>query len=336
MENNETYYADLITRYLAGEANEDDRIFLGKWLEASPDNRKIFEEYRKAWLEVEISRIESSIDLDEEWDKLNKRIEKENPKIISINRGRTRSRNFAYAIAATILLLAIPAFVILLSKEKVQTRYLEARTEIASSMLPDGSTVTLNRGAVLEYPSRFKKGNRQVSLAGEAYFEVKHDETKPFVISSGEVRIEVLGTSFYVNTDKGPGKLEVILNSGSVKISFSDDPGNGVVLTPGEKAEVDKRSRKITSDVNADENYLSWKTGRMVFNNTPLIEIIRVLQKDYHAHIELGNPMLAQCLVTATFENQSMEAVLNVLKATLNINISYSGQTIILTGESCK
>jgi ferric-dicitrate binding protein FerR (iron transport regulator) len=213
---------------------------------------------------------------------------------------------------------------------------LEARMEVTNGILPDGSSVTLNKGAVLEYPSKFRKGPRQVQLTGEAYFEVKHDEKKPFIITSGNVKVEVLGTSFYVNTCQSSGQMEVILNSGKVKVYFSDDAEHGLILSPGEKADVSCEDHSLRMEVNTDENYLSWKTGRLVFSNTPLPEIIRILEKDYHAHIELANPDLTHCLVTATFENQSLEAVINVLKATLNLQVSVSGQTIILTGGICK
>jgi ferric-dicitrate binding protein FerR (iron transport regulator) len=336
METNPTYYIDLITRYLAGEADKDDLVFLEKWLAAGPENRKIFAEYEKTWMGIERSKIESSVDLDKEWEKLNAKIEEARPKVISINRERNKRTNYILAIAAMIILVVVPVYVLFFLNDRPRTKFMEAGLEVTNGMLPDGSAVTLNRGAILEYPSRFKKGERHVKLTGEAYFEVKHDETKPFIITSGDVRVEVLGTSFYVNTDKASGKMEVILNSGKVKVYFSDDPDHGVILTPGQKAEVTRDSRKIVTDVNEDENYLSWKTGRLVFNNTPLIEITRVLQNVYHTEIELGNESVSHCLVTATFENQSLDAVLNVLKATLNIKIFVSGQKIIITGDACK
>ncbi|HTX88401.1 MAG TPA: FecR domain-containing protein, partial [Bacteroidales bacterium] len=167
-------------------------------------------------------------------------------------------------------------------------------------------------------------------------FEVKHDVSKPFVISSGNVNVEVLGTTFYVNTERADGKLEVILNSGKVAVYFSETPGNRVILTPGEKAEVSRDTRKIEKDVNDDPNWLSWKTGRLVFNNTPLGEIAQDLMRVYPVKIELTSPGISRCLVTATFENQSLESVLNVLKATLNVKITISGTTIMISGDACR
>ena len=335
METNSTYYIDLITRYLAGEAGGDDRHFLEEWLKASPENRKIFHQYREAWDEVERSKIGSQTDLDAEWKELEKKLEGEPSQVIPI-RSRSKTARTWYAIAALALLIAIPVGVLLFLNNRPRTNFLEAGLSVKQGILPDGSSVTLNRGAVLEYPSKFRKTQRKVALKGEAYFEVKHDVSKPFVISSGNVNVEVLGTTFYVNTERADGKLEVILNSGKVAVYFSETPGNRVILTPGEKAEVSRDTRKIEKDVNDDPNWLSWKTGRLVFNNTPLGEIAQDLMRVYPVKIELTSPGISRCLVTATFENQSLESVLNVLKATLNVKITISGTTIMISGDACR
>jgi len=141
-------------------------------------------------------------------------------------------------IAAIILIIVIPSVFIFRYFTRPKQKQLDASLSIKEGKLPDGTSVTLNKGALLEYPSSFNKHKRNVKLNGEAWFEVRHDNEKPFIITSRNVRVEVLGTSFYVNTNASDNTMEVILNSGSVAIYFDDHMENRLFLSPGEKAEI--------------------------------------------------------------------------------------------------
>jgi ferric-dicitrate binding protein FerR (iron transport regulator) len=107
------------------------------------------------------------------------------------------------------------------------------------------------------------------------------------------------------------------------------------LLLPGEKAEMGTDDDIILKTINKDVNFLAWKTKYMVFNNTPLNEVVAVLAKVYHTNIRLSGDRLSNCRITATFDRQSIESVINVLKATLDLQVRNTGAGIELSGQGC-
>jgi transmembrane sensor len=325
METNPTYYTDLISRYLYGEATPEEICELESWVKADPANREMFSGYLATWKTVENARLESSFDLDREWNVLKSKIVNRKSQIIYL----------ALRIAAIFLLVAIPAFFLYRYFAQPSDRQLVAGNEVAVHTLPDGTSVTLNAGATLTCPSRFDGSSRNVTLQGEAWFEVAHDKSKPFIIAAGNVRIQVVGTSFFVNTKTFSKTREIILATGKVRVYYDDNPAKMAVLFPGDKAELTSGGYGITVARNEDQNYLAWKTKYMVFNNTPLNEVVALLTQVYHTPIRIIGNGLGDCRITATFDKQSLESVLNVLKATLDLQVRNTGAGIGLSGHKC-
>jgi transmembrane sensor len=356
MENRLTYYTDLIIKHLAGETSAEEVLDLSGWINSDPKNRAHFEELVKTWGIIQKSDIEKNINIDKEWGafqaKINDGESMENHKAskpgarVSAPSSTFRPLfydNFFHTsyrrtirLAALFLLLAIPAFLLFRYFSKPEMKEVFAEGRITENNLPDGSAVTLNRGSTLEYPEKFKGKSRNVVLNGEAFFQVSHDKQKPFTISSGNVMVEVLGTTFYVNTHAGENRIDVVLTTGSVAVYYKNDPQRKVILEPGEKAEVSIQGKEITKSQNEDPNYLAWKTGTLIFNGDPLSKIVPVLNKVYHSDIRLTGPGAGDCLFSATFHEQSLESVLNVLKATLDLQIKRTGATIEISGNGCK
>jgi transmembrane sensor len=349
MENRLTYYTDLINKHVAGETSPEEAVILSGWIHSDPKNRAHFEEIAKTWGLIEKSRIDQEVDIDKEWSdfqamktedrklKIDK-TQKQLPSIFhtpfSLNSPNLLSQRIV-RIAALFLLLAIPLFFLFRYFNHAEMKELTAQDQIIVNNLPDGSAVTLNMGSTLEYPNKFIGKTRNVTLQGEAFFQVKHDDNKPFIISSGNVRIEVLGTTFYVNTTAGKDQIDVVLATGSVALFYIDDPEKKVILAPGERAAVSVVGNEISKYQNEDPNYLAWKTGTLIFNGDPLSKIIPVLNKVYHSEIRLTGTSVGGCLVSATFHEQSLESVLNVLKATLDLQIKQTGATIEISGDGC-
>ncbi len=338
MDNNSTYYIDLITRYFSAEASEQEILLLSAWIKENTENQKIFEEYHKTWLNLEKERIEKNINIDNEWNKINELIKStKQTKIIPIkseSEPKIISRVLKYA--AVFVFLAVSTVVMYYYFSKPATKQLMAKTNIIESKLPDGTSVTLNTGSSLEYPEKFEKDKRSVKLKGEAYFNVTHDAAKPFIISAENIRIEVLGTSFYVNTNNPEGKVEVILTNGKVAVYHIDTPNEKVILEPGEKIELSANQKDYSKTVNEDENYLSWKTRNLIFTDKPLSEIIKTLNKVYHSNIQIKNNNIANCRITASFDNQSLDAILHVIEATVDVKIDKTENLILISGEGCQ
>ncbi|MCX6277258.1 MAG: FecR domain-containing protein [Bacteroidetes bacterium] len=210
-----------------------------------------------------------------------------------------------------------------------------ASGKISEFTLPDGTKVTLNNGATLTYPSKFTGGFRKISLNGEAWFEVAHDRAHPFVVNAGKTVIQVLGTSFSVNTKGYRNCREIILAAGKVKVYRDDKPDDPVFLSPGEKASVPADGQPIIKSVNDDENFLAWKTKHIIFSNTSMNEAAALLSKVYDVRIRFSDNRLSGCKITATFDKQSLESVLNVIKVTLDLQVRYAGRNIELSGAGC-
>jgi transmembrane sensor len=359
MEQNDTYHPDLIVRYLAGEITAKEIRDLQEWLESDPDHQKLFEEYRNTWLAIEKSKIDSA-DIASEWSKLELKIKEEqadgrtgghaaSSKKAGIFRNSKGFRSLplsskirlqpgfqlVFRIAASILLIAIPSFFVFKYFSNTREISVTAKDQIIETELPDGTSVSLNRGATIAFPEHFKGRTRQVKLTGEAYFSVKHNDKSRFVIANKNVRIEDAGTSFYVNTNKTDGMMEVVMTEGKVSVYFIDNPSGQIYILPGEKADIQLSGNTIRKSLNDDGNYLSWKTRRLVFSDNSLSEVITLLNKVYHSDIRLSGNNLNNCRLTAIFDNQSLESVLNVIKSTLDVSIISTGRTIEISGSKC-
>ncbi len=331
MNENTTYYEILIVRYLSGEATAKEVSDLTAWLKADTGNLNTFREARKTWALQEAVRVENNTELDSEWDSLSERIEDvEAPDIRNL---QLQTRKSFLRIAAVFLLLIVPSMVYYWFFLPPGEDLLVAEMQMVETTLSDGTQVALNSGSSLHYPSRFKGKERKVSLEGEAYFDVAHDKNKAFVINAEDMQIRVLGTSFYVNTNAEENTMEVVLMSGSVQLSFNDKQ---MLLEPGDKAIILKQHGEIVKQQSNDPNLLAWKTRKISFNNTPIKEIIDVLKKVYHKDIVVLNPEINNCRITATFEGQSLEAVLLVLQSTIDITARPNGDKIELSGTGCQ
>lgn len=338
MEHDSTYYESLIAKHFDGEIKPEEMTQLSQWLSASVENQKLFDEYRRVWLLLAEKEIEDKIDIGAEWNALSRRIETGKTKIVPLYRpDRTQSIRRILRIAAMILVLLGSAFLIrqfIFNPSKEMQ--LVAQNEAIDGTLPDGTQVSLNRGSVLEYPSSFGNGSREVSLNGEAYFSVTHDIEHPFIVAAGDVRIEVLGTEFYINTQAVGNTVEVILKSGRVAVYYQDQPETRTILEPGERVIVPQEKQKIEKSSNDNANYLAWKTRRMVFNDERLDRMVNTLNRVYFANISLSDPAIGNCRITASFENQPLDAILNVLRSTLDLEIKKSSTGYVISGKPCE
>ena len=331
MKEDHAYYETLITRYLSGETTKNEVSELLLWLQGDSANLNVFMEMRKIWFLQYAHIVEQVVDLDEEWKAMYASLDTaELPVTRKLENGL---RRYFIGAAAIVLLLVVPTLIYFLVFMQPTQNNLFAEGRILESTLPDGTQVTLNTGSVLYYPSYFKGKERIVSLEGEAFFDVTHIEEKAFVINANEMQIRVLGTSFYVNTQTDENTMVVTLISGSVELNYNNKE---ILLEPGEKAVVLRQSDEILVQENMDLNLLAWKTKTLRFNDTPLFEIINVLKKVYNKDIIVLTPEINNCRITATFEGQSLEAVLLVLQSTIDITARPNGDRIELSGKECQ
>lgn len=338
MNNDSTYYTDLITRYFSGEIQEDELRLLSKWLNADAENEKLFSQFNKTWLLVEKHRIHSTISTDQEWIAMKAKMHPSVEVIpFTMKRSSLKVRFMnSWKVAATITILLASSVILYFYLSKPANIIITAQASNLEQVLPDGSVVSLHAGSQISYPAKFSSGNRNVELSGEAYFRVEHDKTKPFIVASGDARIEVLGTQFNVNTHTSAGDLEVVLTSGKVSVYYKEKSKEKVILLPGEKAIISEEQNEILKTANSDPNYMAWKTRVLVFSDETLLDVLNTLEEVYQIYFELADSRLAECRFTATFNNQSLQSVLEVIKETLELEVNQKGDIIEVSGKGCR
>ena len=334
MSEESTYYEILMTRYFSGEAGENEIAELSSWLRKSDENRDIFEQLKKTWHALGEDLVMETLDVDQEWLELEAKLGTGK----KVEMGKRRTLKLVTRIAAVALILLSIGF---LMKHIIfggnQTIEVLAQNEVIETTLPDGSKVTLNAGSTIEYPKNIDKNDqRTVELTGEAHFEVAHNPEKPFIVSAGDYRVEVLGTSFYVNT-KGPdGKLQVILIEGSVAVYHKDTPEERTIMKPGEQVEAASATNEISLGNKYEEYFMVWKTRSMSFENERLDRVVSIISKAYNIPVTLKNPGSGNCRLSVSFEDQTLESVLTVLESTLDLQINKDGNGYVVDGQPCE
>lgn len=331
IENNDSVN-ELITKHLAGETSADEQKQLASWLSENLENRRYFDNYKKAFdlAEQHFSNTDAEnlpINVDKEWDYFTEAAAL-----------KTRVQNLPsprmwLRVAAAVLLIVAAGSVLYYSSSESVMIYQTAGIKQAIS-LPDGSHVTLNRNTTLSYEPGFGDENRTVSLKGEAFFDVQPDITKPFIVLTGTAKVQVLGTSFNVNAYDSLSNVEVVVQTGIVSLETNRGEKK-VKVAAGAKGIYNKINERVTSDANKDANFQSWNTQRLVFNENDLQSVIETLKRTYHVEIKVRTHIPATCVVTVTFENQSLESVLRVLENTLNLKYTRNGNQIEITDAGC-
>ncbi len=328
---------NLLAKFMAGEANPEEVAALEEWRNANPSNNELFQKIKSDWKKME--RMNARFDVDKAWNKINGRISAEAPAKVTetatiapvpAKRWLTPMR-----IAATLLLLTLLGVALYSISNRVSTvQVIASVTEKGKTVtLPDGSLVTLNADAKLRYSKKFGKNNREVTLTGEAFFDVKHNASIPFVIHAGDARVRVLGTSFNVNMDDKKDGVEVYVSTGLVELSEKNNVDNRQLIQPGNIGIL--HNRKITVDRTDDENSLAWKTGMLTFNDTPLSKAVSVLGKFYDVQIVMKGKGMDTIKINGSYkQNDSLDLILEVVgKHNPQLSIAKSGDTVYLSQD---
>ncbi|MEC7263557.1 MAG: FecR domain-containing protein [Bacteroidota bacterium] len=173
--------------------------------------------------------------------------------------------------------------------------------------LADGTQVRLNSGSILKYPSRFEGNLRRVELIGEAFFDVAKNPNKPFVIESGEVRTTVLGTSFNVDTYPDNDQIAVTVATGKVKVASQE---NEIILEPNEQGVFHKKTRSMTKERVDTSTALNWKEGVIHFEDVPLSQALKTLEKWYGVSFVLENKYAGNCHISASYNNELLSTIM--------------------------
>ncbi len=293
-----------------------------EWAEADPEHARELLRIRMIWQDGGLRHF--SVDVDAAWEKVNARMEggSVGADVIPIT---GRSRPLRWIAAAALFAGLIMGVRYLFEGSSIQ---LMATTEFVRTMLPDSSAIVLSPNSRLEARIR---GDRHIELNGEAYFEVKRDEQRPFIVETDGVTVTVLGTAFEVSAFDTSSSIMVRVRHGKVRVVAGAD---SVVLPGGEYARYHKGAHFLER-MPAPPSEV-WGDRIIQFHDTPLAQVVEQLQTLFKVRVQLGNGTLARCTLTATFEDEPIDYILRVIADTYGATLNMEAiGSYTLIGDGC-
>lgn len=305
----------LIAKYLGDNATAEEIAELETWVKDSTSNWDYFMKVKNIWHSLDKSIDPSDISTANALDVVMKQISKEST-IIHLWK--------YFQTAAAILIIPLILGGLFWQKfnthDKVAVAYKEVSTSNGTRIafnLDDGTKVWLNAGSSLKYPDKFISKQRSVCLKGEAYFEVKSDESKPFIVNTQSIVIKATGTKFNVRAFLDQNKSEVSLLSGKVSVLKSGITDNAIItlLKPNQHLDYNIILQQGAVEQGDQYKYIAWRDGKLLFRNDPLSDVLDRIGEFHNVHFQCTNKKLLEYRYHITFQNESLPEILEILKA---------------------
>lgn len=296
----------------------------------------IFDSYKKIWqLTANKPDISDHFNVDDAWNKVEAKLDADSSVTTVYKVVPQRYVTFAlnFMKVAAIFLIGLAIFRISIPGNP-NTFISSGNHNNLETRLPDGTIAYLNNNSHINYPEKFGNSLREIYFWGEAYFEVAQEKSRPFIIHTGDARIKVLGTCFNVKSIPGSSSVEVNVKEGKVLLYCVDGQDNilsEIVLTRGETGKLNGLNHLATKVINEDLNYLTWKTGVLKFVDTPLTKVLNDVSKNYHVQLSYNPEELAGLKLTADFENEDIDAVIEVISLVHHLKFTANGKGFLVT-----
>ena len=315
-ENSNDNIDDLLVKVVLEEASDKELAEVMEWISRSNKNRKYFEDFKHILGESKKHSVYNPVDEKKAWQDFQQRIQERQfhgegrvtpPRVLILSLRRLQWVRFA---AALIILLGGGWFYYYNSRPE---QFLSAHTDnqVLTDTLPEGAVVTLNKASSIRYKRHFSGDTRWVEMEGEAFFSVRPDKEKPFVVHAGGASVTVIGTSF--NIKVMVDSIEVIVETGKVEIAQG---GTRVGVRAHERAIISKGDVVLVQENDHNKLYNYYRTNEFECEGTPLWRIVEKLNEVYKVHIVIGDQNLKDLPLTVTFRNESLDKILNIIAAT--------------------
>lgn len=329
-----TKYWELYIKQKDGTIGEKEQAELESWAQGHPEE---FHEFEALFIASESDEQSPNFKPEEQWDELQTMI-----KINTESRAEKTIRIFPWiARVAAAVILVLGFTFIFYQYKNLPSDNLNLQTIVQTDdsnqkvvELPDGSTVWLNRNSELLYPELFETDSRTIYLKGEAFFEVTPNKNKPFIVHSGISKTTVLGTSFNLRAYSKEDEVKLTVVTGKVAFTLADDK-EGVIVTPGDMAMLTNKTMSIEHTLNMDVNFLSWKTRLLSFDDSPISELIKPLERHYGIEIRVQDPKTLSCRFTGDFKKTNIENAIKIITRATGTSYELNKGQYTILGTGC-
>ncbi|GLU52260.1 anti-sigma factor [Dyadobacter frigoris] len=214
-------------------------------------------------------------------------------------------------------------------------------------LLSDGSVATLKKGSTLRFPNKFSGDTRKVFLTGEAFFDVTKNPTKPFLVFANETVTKVLGTSFRIKAPEGANTVMVFVKTGKVSVypkkeyetlaDEDDHEVSGVILHPNQQVVFNKKENRLEKGIVENPDLLSEsaQSQELIFDDQPVAEVLRTLEKMYGIAILFDEESLSKCPISTIFKEENLKQRMNAICQAIGATYEVVDGQIILNSKGC-
>ena len=289
--------------------------------------RKLNKIEKLIWEKSVIADLPRTPEVDDAWMRLEQRmviadtdpdINKNQDQLFSSTPTLRWKPRLASIVSMTLVTLVfLPIVYQIFTTESILTQTGKTETVI----LKDGSSVTLNSGSELKYKTDFNSDHRNITLSGEAFFEVQPG-LYPFVIHTDHGEVKVLGTTFNVHVR--PYRFEVGVNKGIVQIS---NQAKSIILTHGQRIDIKPSDKHLGPAIEAYRNYPDWIHNKIVCEQTPLWEVCDEIKRIFDISFTFSDPSLADVTVTGVLDASDLNSVLSTISLLTQHEFKFDGET---------
>jgi len=336
----EDRFTELLAKKLTGEISPDELQEFNSLLTVNAIYRKEYESLKTYWQHDEEpqNNIAGVFEDIKRRTDIYAREEQEKAKIHQLKKQNNWLRGVAATVA--IFLLSFGAYK-LLNKNASITAYaalkqLHTPSRTTSHLvLPDGTQVTLNSESNIKYPITFDGKTREVYLDGEAYFDVKHDARRPFIVHTSKFNIRVLGTAFNVKSYADDAVKEATLIRGSISVTFPNKSNTAVMLKPTDKLVMQNNQYQLTKQTyynqpGGDIVETAWLNNKLSFKNQPFSQLANTLSRRYGTEIKFDNDNLKNFTFTGEFDKEDLNQVLLSLQIVKPFHYRTVGNSLVI------
>ena len=340
--------ADLIGRYLSKETSEDESILVRRWLMAHPEAAERLKVFLARLDDEAVRPLAPSVD--SEWNALQARIRAHEgeehrsatPRVTpaapatAVRRSPWWRRARTLAAAAVVLAAGLTYGVLVDRVPKARpssadrNTYVTGAGERSDLLLADGTRVRLAPGSQVRVAADFGAARRDVYLDGEGYFEVTHDESRPFTVYAGNTSVRDIGTAFSVRSYASDSAVQVVVREGEVAVA-----GVGR-LRAGDMGRVSITGEATVRRAVDVDTKLAWTTGRLVYADAPLGDVIDDLHRWYGVDAKLADTSIAHLPFTGTLANVAPNEAVAQVAATMGLLVEVDSQRVILRPDPRK